>query len=64
MPKAFETPGDYYELEYSDILKEFENRLIIEWGDATRVWHQKGVTEKEIVAIQTSHNENLSDMKM
>ena len=56
-PQAFETPGDYYELEYADILKEFENRLIIKWGDATRVWHQKGTTEKEIVAIQTSHNE-------
>lgn len=56
-PHAFETPGDYYELEYADILKEFENRLIIKWGDATRVWHQKGTTGKEIVAIQTSHNE-------
>lgn len=56
-PQAFETPGDYYELEYADILKEFENRLIIKWGDATRVWHQKGTTGKEIVAIQTSHNE-------
>lgn len=56
-PQAFETPGDYYELEYADILKEIENRLIIKWGDATRVWHQKGTTEKEIVAIQTSHNE-------
>ena len=56
-PQAFETPGDYYELEYADILNEFENRLIIKWGDATRVWHQKGTTEKEIVAIQTSHNE-------
>ena len=56
-PQAFEIPGDYYELEYADILKEFENRLIIKWGDATRVWHQKGTTEKEIVAIQTSHNE-------
>lgn len=56
-PQAFETPGDYYELEYADILKEFENRLIIKWGDATSVWHQKGTTEKEIVAIQTSHNE-------
>ena len=44
-------------MEYADILKEFENRLIIKWGDATRVWHQKGTTEKEIVAIQTSHNE-------
>lgn len=56
-PQAFDPPGDYYELEYADILKEFENRLIIKWGDATRVWHQKGTTEKEIVAIQTSHNE-------
>lgn len=52
-PQAFEKPGDYYELEYADVLKEFENRLIIEWGEATRAWHQKGTTEKAVKAIQS-----------
>lgn len=52
-PLAFEKPGDYYELEYVDVLKEFENRLIIEWGEATRAWHQKGTTEKAVKAIQS-----------
>ena len=52
-PQAFEKPGDYYELEYVDVLKEFENRLIIEWGEATRAWHQKGTTEKAVKAIQS-----------
>ena len=52
-PLAFEKPGDYYELEYVDVLKEFENRLIIEWGEAIRAWHQKGTTEKAVKAIQS-----------
>lgn len=55
-PQTFEKPGDYYELEESDLLKEFENRLIIEWGGAARAWHQKGTTEKEIVEIKNNHH--------
>lgn len=51
-PQTFEIPGDYYELEETDILKEFENSLVIEWGEAARAWHQKGTTEKDILAIQ------------
>ena len=51
-PQAFEIPGDYYELEEAEILKEFENSLVIEWGEAARAWHQKGTTEKDILAIQ------------
>ena len=35
------------------MLKEFENRLIIEWGEAIRAWHQKGTTEKAVKAIQS-----------
>ena len=42
----------YFDLEHLDTLREYENRLIIDWGKGTRTWHQKGTTEKEIVSIQ------------
>ena len=35
-------------------MEEFEGRLIIDWGSATRSWHQKGTTNKKIVAIQSN----------
>ena len=42
-----------FALEKIDDLKDYENRLIIEWGDSARMWHQKGTTEKNIVALQS-----------
>ena len=46
--------GDYeiYDLKEVDCLKEYVDRLTIEWGKSTRMWHQKGTTEKEIISIQ------------
>ena len=41
-----------YRLEKVDCLAEYEDRLIIDWGKATRSWHQKGTREKKIVSIQ------------
>ncbi len=41
-----------YDLKPIDSLKEYENRLIIDWGKSTRMWHQKGMTEKPIIALQ------------
>ena len=59
MPEGFPVPEMYEEKKYSyfnleklDILKDFENRLIIDWGKSTRSWHQNGTNKKEIVAIQ------------
>lgn len=49
----FDGEGEYFNLERLDILKELEGRLIIDWGNAARSWHQKGTTAKEIVAIQS-----------
>lgn len=42
----------YFELEPLDTLREYENRLIVDWGKSARMWHQKGTTEKAIVSIQ------------
>lgn len=53
-PEHFDGNGDYFDLERLDILKELEDRLIIDWGNATRSWHQKGTTDKKIVAIQSN----------
>ena len=41
-----------YDLERIDVLKEYENKLTIEWGRGTRSWAQKGSTEKPIISIQ------------
>lgn len=48
----FNGENAYYTLEYMDSLAEYENRLIIDWGGGTRSWHQRGVNEKPILAIQ------------
>lgn len=48
----FDGINGFFNLEPVDLLKEYENKLFIEWGGGTLAWHQKGTTEKEIVAIQ------------
>ena len=42
----------FFDLQHIDLLKEFEGKLTIDWGHSTRMWHQKGTTEKPIVSIQ------------
>ena len=42
----------FYELEHIDLLKEYEGRLLIEWGNSALAWAQKATNEKPIVAIQ------------
>jgi len=51
-PKWFQGKQAFYELTHVDALKEYEGKLIIEWGKSARMWHQKGTTEKPIIAIQ------------
>ncbi len=53
-PEHFDEEGEYFSLERVEDLKELEGRLIIDWGNATRSWHQKGTTDEEIVAIQAN----------
>lgn len=52
-PESFRGEDAFYELKYVDVLQEYEGRLIIDWGKSARMWHQKGTTEKPIVAIQS-----------
>lgn len=54
---SFEGNGAYYDLEHVEVLSEYENRLVIDWGGATRSWHQKGTNEKPILSIQAESQE-------
>lgn len=42
----FEGNLAYFDLEPVDCLREFEHRLVIEWGKSALSWHQKGTTER------------------
>ena len=53
-PTWFNGSGVYFSLDKTTLLEEFEGRLIIDWGKATRSWHQKATTEKPVLAIQSS----------
>ena len=41
----------FFQLERMDTLGEFEGKLTIDWGKSTRMWHQKGTTEKPVISI-------------
>ncbi len=41
-----------FQLEHVSFLQEYEGKLTIDWGKATRMWHQKGTTEKPIISLQ------------
>jgi len=51
-PEWFQGKHAFFDLEYVDLLKEYEGKLILDWGDSARMWHQKGTTDKPIIAIQ------------
>lgn len=53
-PEWFKGEKRYFSLERLDVLQEYEGRLVIDWGEAPRMWHQMGTTEKPIVAIQSA----------
>lgn len=57
-PESFTGKGAYYELIPLESLKEYENRLLIDWGKSARMWHQKGTTEKPIIAIQSQNKQH------
>ena len=59
-PEWFQGKGSYFNLEHTDLLKDYENRLTIDWGNSTRMWHQKGTTEKPIVSIQADEKKVFS----
>src|SRR5699024_6435586 len=41
----------YHELNKTDLFKDMEKRLFIEWGKGTVNWHQNGKNEKPIIKI-------------
>lgn len=42
-----------FDLEYVDALKEYEGKLVIDWGRSAVAWNQKATNEKPIVAIES-----------
>ena len=46
----------FYELYKTDIMSEYIDRLIIDWGKSARNWCQNGTTEKEVIAILPKRN--------
>lgn len=52
--------NDYFNLEHMDVLQEYENKLVIDWGGATRAWHQKGTLDKPIISIQDAQMKEFS----
>lgn len=48
-----EYSGNYvfFNLEHSPLLQDYEDRLTIDWGKSTLMWHQKGTREKPIIFI-------------
>ena len=40
-------------MEPVSLFEEYENRLVIEWGKSALAWHQKGTSEKPVLAIES-----------
>ena len=59
-PEWFQGKNAFFDLQHVNTLKEYEGRLIIDWGKSARMWHQKGTTEKPIVAIRTDNKKVFS----
>lgn len=50
--EAYRGEAAFFNLEYVDVLKEYEGKLVIDWGASARMWHQKATTPKPIIAIE------------
>lgn len=64
LPESFpikpeKPPVFYYDLEKTDIMSDYVERLLIDWGKGARSWCQNGTTEKEIVALMPHRNAQL-----
>lgn len=47
----YQGQGAFYRLEPLDLLRDYEGKLVIDWGKSALMWHQKGTTEKSIVSL-------------
>ncbi|MBQ9189712.1 MAG: GIY-YIG nuclease family protein [Clostridia bacterium] len=52
----FQGEASFFTLHRENILEEYEGRILIDWGKSARMWHQKGTTEKPIIAIQSAQH--------
>lgn len=64
LPESFpikpeKSPVFYYNLEKTDIMSDYVERLLIDWGKGARNWCHNGTTEKEIVALMPHRNAQL-----
>lgn len=57
--KPEKPPVFYYDLEKTDIMSDYVERLLIDWGKGARSWCQNGTTEKEIIALMPHRNAQL-----
>ena len=48
----FPKNGICFDLEETDILQNYEKRLVIDWGKGVRSWKQRATNKKEIISIQ------------
>lgn len=51
--EMFERNIYQYDLEANDFLSDYKGRLVIDWGNATVAWHQKGTNDKKIIAVNS-----------
>lgn len=60
MPECEKYNGELavFRLKKSDLLKEYEGKLTIEWGNAAISWHQIGTTEKDIISFQADRKKD------
>lgn len=61
MPSGFPYPdffneGVYYNMTLTNIMAEYKNRLVIEWGKNPQAWHQWAYNDKEIIALYPKTN--------
>lgn len=64
LPESFpikpeKPPVFYYNLEKTDIMSDYVERLLIDWGKGARNWCHNGTTEKEIIALMPHRNAQL-----
>lgn len=56
-PRMYNGEDAYFDLEEVEVLDDLKDRLMIDWGQSARMWHQKATNEKAVVAIQRYQRE-------
>ncbi len=53
-PGEWQHTDVFYQLDETDLFRDLENRLIIDWGKGVINWYYKGTNQKSILAIQNA----------